>query len=131
MVQNTRRVMAKSLLLLALFAANLFIPTSFAGQSIADLEQLWEQSKDKPGYSQYLSEFTQYNNHHKLDSKDNCYNKAGGRVNMYLIINSKAKIESVITDVDNAKAQCFKKTYTGLLVKTPPFSPFIIPMTME
>lgn len=94
-------------------------------------KRLWEQSKSKPGYSEYQQEFVQYNNHLRLDTKDDCASRASGAVNMYLIITNKAVIESVVTDRVNAKALCLQDAYKDLPVKEPPFAPFVIKMKMQ
>jgi hypothetical protein len=103
---------------------------AFALPSFSEAEELWKKNKDKPGYTEYQGEFVQYNNHFHLDTKDNCFAK-DGPVNMYLIITAQAVVESVVTDIDNEQARCFKHTYTGLRVKAPPFSPLIINMRMQ
>jgi len=116
----------------ALVGVSLFVAAPcFAAPSFADVEELWQQSKSKPGYVEYRDEFVQYNNHFHLDTKDDCFAQNSGPVNMYLIVTTKAVVESVVTDIDNARARCFKRTYTGLRVKAPPFSPFIINLRMR
>lgn len=92
---------------------------------------LWEQSKNKPGYSEYQQEFVQYNNHLRLDTKNDCASRATGVVNMYLIISEKAVVESVVADRVNAKALCYQEIYKDLPVKEPPFAPFVIKMNMQ
>jgi hypothetical protein len=42
-----------------------------------------------------------------------------------------AVIERVLSDVDNAKARCFVKSYSGVSTKVPPFFPFVLQLTME
>ncbi len=41
-----------------------------------------------------------------------------------------AVIEQVLSDVDNAKSQCFKNTYRGIRTKIPPFFPFILQLSL-
>ena len=104
---------------------------AFSAPAVAELEGLWQQSKGKAGYANYQTEFVQYNNYLHLDTKDGCIGLAPGKLSIYLVVNAHAVVESVITDFDNPKAQCFKRTYAGLTVKAPPFSPLIIKMIME
>ncbi len=110
----------------------------FAGDSphsYADAKAIWEQSKDTAAYQTYSTEFSQFNNHFHLDEKDGCYSLAPGPVNLMLVITHQdngefAVIEQVLSDVDNAKAHCFKMSYGGVRTKIPPFFPFVLQMTM-
>lgn len=114
------------------------VATAFAADAprgYADAKTMWEKSKDKPEYQTYASEFTQYNNHFRLDEKDGCYALSPGPVNLMLVITNPAKgefavVESVLSDVDNAKSQCFKKSYGGIRTKIPPYLPFVLQMSM-
>lgn len=122
---------------LALFVA-LVAATAFAAdapQTFAAAKAVWEKSKDRPAYQTYASEFAQFNNHFRLDEKDGCYALASGPVNLMLVISKPsgsefAVIERVLSDVDNAKSQCFKKSYGGVRTKVPPFLPFVLQMGM-
>ena len=101
----------------------------------ADARALWEQTKDKTEYRAYAAEFAQFNNHFHLDEKDGCYGRASGRVSLMLVISRRdgdefASVANVLSDVDNAKARCFKRTYTGVRTKAPPFLPFVLQMDM-
>jgi hypothetical protein len=104
-------------------------------QRYADAHSLWEKTRDRAEYQQYLDEFVQYNNDLHLDEKDSCYRLAPGSVNLMLVILHRdgeefAVVQSAFSDVDNAKARCFKKTYEGLRTKVPPFLPFALQMAM-
>lgn len=105
--------------------------SAFSAPTFADVERLWIRSKVKQGYSEYQAEFVQYNNYFHLDTKDGCFNLAPEKIRMFLVINSHAVVETVDTDLNNPKAQCFKRTYLGLPVKAPPFEPFILNMIMN
>ena len=101
----------------------------------ADAKVAWEKSKDRPEYQTYASEFAQFNNHFHLDEKDGCYALSPGPVNLMLIISNPtndkfAVVERVLSDVDNAKSQCFKKSYGGIRTKLPPYMPFVLQMSM-
>jgi hypothetical protein len=115
--------------------AGLALQASAATLSHDGAKKLWEQSKERAGYDQYSDEFAQFNNSHHLDEKDGCYGLSPGPVTIYLVIKHNAGekfavIEQVVSDVDNAKAKCFKKTYTGVPAKAPPFLPLVLQMKM-
>jgi len=116
-----------SLVSIAMAAAN---PLSFS-----EAERIWQQNKDKPEYQTYAAEFTQFNNSLHLDEKDGCYGQGTGPVRLLLVITHPAgepyaRITQTVTDVDNAKAQCFRKSYRGIQTKVPPFLPFVFQMDM-
>ncbi len=104
-------------------------------QRYSEAKAVWNKSKNKPEYQRYVNEFAQFNNHFHLDEKDGCYALAPGPVNLMLVISKPdagefAVIERVHADVDNAKARCFIKTYSGVQTKAPPFMPFVLQMSM-
>jgi hypothetical protein len=95
-------------------------------RSYAEAKAIWQRTWDNPEYQKYATEFSQFNNHFHLDERNGCYALAPGAVNLMLMISRKdtgefAVIERVFTDVDNAKARCFEKSYRGVLTKVPPF----------
>ena len=107
-----------------------------APRSYADARAAWESSKNKPEYQAYASEFAQFNNHFHLDEKDGCYARAKGPVNLMLVISNPANeqfaaVERVLSDVNSAKAECFKNTYGGIRTKVPPYLPFVLQMSMQ
>ena len=122
---------------LAIFTA-VIATAAFAADSprvYADAKAVWEKSKNKPEYQMYASEFAQFNNHFHLDEKDGCYALSPGPVNLMLIISNStngefAVVERVLSDVENAKSQCFKKSYGGIRTKIPPYLPFVLQMSM-
>jgi hypothetical protein len=123
----------KNIALLLLIA--LPLQACSAGASVGEAQKLWEKSKDLKSYRQYSEEFANFNNYNHLDEKDGCYALGTGSVTMYFIIKPKLNsefsvIEQVVTEVDNAKSQCFKKTYTGIPTKVTPFTPFVMKMVM-
>ena len=106
-----------------------------APRSYADAEAIWRSSRDKAEYQGYSAEFAQYNNSLRLDERDGCYSRGPGPVNLMLVISRVdadgfATIERVFFDVDNAKARCFERSYTGVRTKLPPFLPFVLQMGM-
>lgn len=110
----------------------------FAGDSphsYTDAKKIWERSKDTAACQTYSAEFSQFNNHFHLDEKDGCYGLAPGPVTLMLVITRMdngefAVIQQVLSNIDNAKARCFKKSYGGVQTKIPPFFPFVLQMTM-
>jgi hypothetical protein len=96
---------------------------------------IWAGKMNTAEYQNYASAFTQFNNHFSLDTKDGCYSLTPGPVNLMLVITHPnrdefAIVEQVLSDVDNAKSRCFKKTYSGIRTKVPPFEPFVLQMVM-
>jgi len=104
-------------------------------QSFGAAKKIWDQTSDRNEYRTYQNEFIQYNNSLKLDEKDGCYALSKETVELMLVITRQdgaqfAVVEKVFSNVDSAKAQCFKKSYLGLRTKVPPFLPFVLQMGM-
>ena len=120
---------------LAIIAASVALANETPG-SYEAAKSIWSRNRDSKDYQGYVAEFAQFNNHFHLDEKDGCYALASGPVNLMLVIsrpqNSEfAVIERVLADVDNAKARCFEKSYSGVQVKAPPFLPFVLQLGMK
>jgi len=103
--------------------------------SYANAQAIWERHKNTAEYQNYASEFSQFNNHFHLDENDGCYALAPGPVSLMLVVshhesNEFAVVEQVLSDVDNSKSRCFKKSYRGIRTKIPPFLPFVLQMGM-
>jgi hypothetical protein len=103
--------------------------------SYADAMAIWKHSKDTKAYQKYSSAFVKFNNRYHLDQKDGCYALDPAPVELMLVITRPkhgklAVVEQVYSDVDNAKATCFKKSYGGVKTKIPPFFPFVLQMGM-
>jgi len=103
--------------------------------TFADARKIWEGSRDRKEYQAYAQEFAQFNNHFRLDEKDGCYALAQGPVELMLVITHDgksryARIEQVLSNVDNAKSACFKKSYGGIQTKVPPYLPFVLQLGM-
>lgn len=104
-------------------------------QTYAEATAQWQLHMNGTDYQTYAGEFAQFNNHFHLDEKGGCYAVAPGSVTLMLVIthsdNSEfAVIEQALSDVDNAKAECFKRSYRGLQTKIPPYLPFVLQMHM-
>jgi hypothetical protein len=99
-------------------------------------QAIWQGKRDTAEYQTYATEFTQFNNHFHLDTRDGCYALTPGTVTLMLVITHPtesefAVIERVLSDVDNAKARCFAKSYRGIRTKIPPFVPFVLQLEMR
>lgn len=99
--------------------------------SFGEAQKLVRESRQKPGYQEYLSEFVQYSNYIRLDERGGCYLMGSGEVKLVVVLTDKAVIESAVTDVNNEKAQCFRRIYRGTEVKKPPHTPFAIELTIK
>jgi len=104
-------------------------------QDYSTARAVWKKTMNKPDYQRYGNEFAQFSNHFHLDEKGDCYRLAPGPVTLMLVISKPdagefAVVERVYADVDNAKARCFIKSYTGVPTKAPPFLPLVLQMTM-
>jgi hypothetical protein len=104
-------------------------------QTYPEALAVWQKTRGSAEYQSYASEFSQFNNHFHLDTKNGCYGLAPGPVNLMLVISHRdvgdfAVIERVLSDADNAKAQCFQNTYRGIRTKIPPFHPFVLQLGM-
>jgi hypothetical protein len=125
-----RRVMAVFALGCCVVAAAADGPRSYA-----EAEATWERVRGDARYQSYSTEFAQYNNSLRLDERDDCYSLGSGPVGLMLVIagpdaDGFATIERVFADVDNAKARCFQRAYTGVRTKLPPFLPFVLQLAM-
>lgn len=103
--------------------------------SFAEAKKIWESSSHRKEYQAYAQEFSQLNNHFRLDEKDGCYALVQGPVELMLVITHDGKsqyatIEQVLSNIDNAKSTCFKKSYGGVPTKVPPYLPFVLQMGM-
>jgi hypothetical protein len=104
--------------------------------SYASARAMWEHVKDDAKYQTYAEEFMQFNNHFHLDEKGGCYELSPAPVSLMLVITHEANdkyavVERVLSDVDNAKAHCFRKSYSRIKTKVPPFLPFVLQMQMD
>jgi hypothetical protein len=119
---------------LALLACTVVLADE-APRSYVDASAILQKSRGSAEYQSYAAEFSQFNNHFHLDTKDGCYALSPGPVNLMLVISHGdneefAVVERVLSDVDNAKAQCFQRAYRGLRTKIPPFLPFVLQLGM-
>jgi len=121
--------------IIALIFVNDALP-AVTPSSYEDALVIWERSKDTAAYQAYAGNFSQFNNRLHLDERDGCYVLAPGPVNLMLVITHSgndqfAVIDEVLSNVNNAKARCFERTYRGVRTKIPPFVPFVLQMGMQ
>lgn len=79
----------------------------------------------------YETETLAFNNEHKLDEKGNCHGKSIYPVTIILMLDAEGRVTSSITDVENAKAKCFRKAYAGVKFPRPPFAPYRKPIALK
>jgi len=104
--------------------------------TFAAAKKIWEQNKDRKEYQTYAAEFAQFSNSFRLDEKGGCYAMGKERVELMLVItrhqgDEYALIDQALSDIDSAKASCFKKSYGGIRTKVPSFQPFVMQMAFE
>lgn len=79
----------------------------------------------------YETETLAFNNANKLDEKGNCHGKSIYPVTIMLILDAEGRVTSSMTDVENAKAQCFRKAYAGVKFPRPPVAPYRKPIILK
>lgn len=72
-----------------------------------------------------------YNNTHKLDDRGNCHDMSKYPVTIILTLDSAGKVIKSTTDVDNKKAECFRKAYADVQLPAPPFAPYTKPIRLR
>lgn len=79
----------------------------------------------------YETETLAFNNAHKLDEKGNCHGKSIYPVTIILTLDAEGRVTNSITDVENVKAQCFRKAYAGVKFPRPPVAPYRKPIMLK
>ena len=74
--------------------------------------------------TKYENESIAFNNERKLDQKGNCHGKSKYPVTIVLVLDAEGKVTKTMTDVENAKAACFRSAYTGVQFPRPPMAPY-------
>ena len=72
-----------------------------------------------------------FNNQKKLDEKGNCHGKSIHPVTIMLILDASGRVTSTMTDVENAKAACFRQAYGGVQFPKPPMAPYRKPIILK
>ena len=79
----------------------------------------------------YEDKWDAVNNSNHLDEKDGCYDQlSSGVTQQVLVLDKTGLVTEVIADVDNAKSQCFRKSYLHFQFPAPPFAPFYMYLKM-
>jgi hypothetical protein len=94
-----------------------------------EAQKLVQRSRSQQGFREYLSEFVEYSNQIQLPARSGCYLLAADEVKLIILFNDDGLIESVVSDIDSEKVNCYKRNYLGLEVKKPPSTPFAIEVT--
>ena len=106
------------------------ITFSSTGASFNELHRRSDAQPRDP-YNKYEDKWDDFNNANNLDEKDGCYDKAMGMTQQVLIIDKDGTVTDVVADVDNAKSQCFRKSYLNVHFPAPPFAPFYLFLQMH
>ena len=82
-------------------------------------------------FQEYAKVWMQFNNENSLDEKDDCYSKASGQVRLVILVDETGTVRNVATDIENAKATCFKESYMNVRFPPPPFPSFRQALNMQ
>ncbi len=81
--------------------------------------------------TKYENETLAFNNAQKLDEKGNCHGKSMYPVTIVLLLDATGRVTSSTTDVENAKAACFRAAYAGVQFPKPPVAPYRKPILLK
>jgi hypothetical protein len=81
--------------------------------------------------TKYEDESLAFNNANKLDEKGNCHDKSKWPVVIILTLDADGKVTNSTTDVEGAKAACFRKAYEGVQFPKPPMAPYRKPIRLR
>lgn len=73
---------------------------------------------------QYETESILFNNEKKFDEKGDCHGKNTNPVTIILLLDGSGRVTSTTTDVENNKAECFRKAYANVQFPKPPTVPY-------
>ena len=79
----------------------------------------------------YENETLRFNNEKKLDEKGNCHGKSIYPITIILVLDASGRVTSSTTDVDNAKASCFRAAYANVQFPKPPMAPYRKPIMLK
>jgi hypothetical protein len=90
-----------------------------------------EQSKNDL-YQKYIDEvFLPFNNKYRLDERAGCYSLGNSSIDIVLQITEAGLVEGVSVWPTNKKGNCFKESYTGIQLPSPPYFPFLLNLGMQ
>jgi len=81
--------------------------------------------------TKYETETLRFNNEQKLDEKGDCHTKSQYPITIVLLLDASGRVTSSTTDVENAKAACFRKTYASVQFPKPPVAPYRKPIMLK
>lgn len=81
--------------------------------------------------TKYETDTLAFNNANKLDEKGNCHGKSMYPVTIILMLDASGRVTSSTTDVENAKAACFRAAYAGVQFPKPPVAPYRKPILLK
>ncbi|WP_229518401.1 hypothetical protein [Massilia sp. PAMC28688] len=79
----------------------------------------------------YEDESLAYNNANKLDMKGNCHGMSIYPVTILLTLDASGRVTDTMTDVQNKKAECFRKAYANVQFPKPPVAPYFKPIRLK
>jgi activator of 2-hydroxyglutaryl-CoA dehydratase len=104
---------------------------AFASQEeFMTANEKWKAQKSNPDRMKYLNAVLEIDNKLNRDEQGGCYFVASGGITQIIVINSEGVVESVISESNSEKSECFKKIYLGLKYPKPPFAPIYDKMLM-
>lgn len=74
--------------------------------------------------TKYEDESLAFNNERKFDEKNGCHGKSRNPIIIMLVLDANGKVTESTTDVENAKAKCFRDTYANVQFPRPPMAPY-------
>jgi hypothetical protein len=81
--------------------------------------------------TKYEAETLRFNNEKKLDEVGNCHGKSVYPITIILVLDASGRVTNSTTDVDNAKAACFRKSYAEVQFPKPPVAPYRKPIMLK
>jgi hypothetical protein len=81
--------------------------------------------------TRYEKETLAFNNERKLDEKGNCHGKSVYPVTIILLLDATGRVTGSSTDIENAKAACFRAAYADVQFPKPPVAPYRKPILLK
>ncbi len=81
--------------------------------------------------TKYEEDSLKFNVDNKLDMKGNCHGKSTYPVTIILVLDASGRVTRSVTDVDNSKAECFRRAYAGVTFPKPPVAPYYKPLRLK
>jgi hypothetical protein len=119
--------MFKLLILLIFSIPSYCFAINYGGANLMVQQQNAQQDTE---ILNYLSDRMEYEKNIRLDEKGSCYSLPGGQIIQIIRINKQGVIDLVVSNIENDKSKCFKKTYLGTKFKEPPKYPIYQQMHM-